>query len=71
MRNLSTLGHRWLILAEHGALRAAMIAIGLLLALYGLALTVSIVMLVPGIAIGLAGVALVVGGAVVDLPLGD
>jgi predicted cobalt transporter CbtA len=60
--------HRWLVLAEHGALRVLMVAIGLLLMVVGLGLGVSMVMLPPGIFFGLTGFALLVWGAVGELP---
>ena len=58
----------WLVLAERGALRALMIAFGLMLMVVGLALGVSMVMLPPGVFFGLTGFALLVWGAVGDLP---
>ena len=59
----------WLALAERGALRALMIAFGLMLMVVGLGLGVSIVMLPPGLFFGLTGFALVVWGAVGELPV--
>ena len=60
--------YEWLVLAERGALRALMIAIGLMLMMVGLGLGVSMVMLPPGVFFGLTGFALVVWGAVGELP---
>lgn len=59
----------WFILAERGLLRLAMIALGLVLIVVGLAMGVSMVMLLPGIVIGFVGVGLVVWGTVGELPM--
>jgi hypothetical protein len=58
----------WLASAERGALRALMIAFGLMLMVVGLALGVSMVMLPPGLFFGLTGFALLVWGALGELP---
>ena len=58
----------WLALAERGALRMLMVAIGLMLMVVGLGLGVSMVMLPPGVFFGLTGFALLVWGAVGELP---
>lgn len=59
----------WFMLAERGLLRLAMIALGLLLMVVGLAMGVSMVLLLPGVVIGFSGVGLAVWGAVGDLPM--
>lgn len=61
----------WLALAERGALRMLMIVIGLMLMVTGLGLGVSLVMLPPGVFFGLTGFALLVWGAVGELPASD
>ena len=58
----------WLALAERGALRTLMAAIGLMLMVVGLGLGVSMVMLPPGVFFGLTGFALLIWGAVGELP---
>ena len=60
--------YRWLKLAERGALRILMVAIGFMLMAVGLGLGVSMVMLPPGVFFGLTGFALLVWGAVGELP---
>jgi len=61
--------HRWLVLVERSALRLVMVTTGLALMIIGLALGVSLVMLPPGVALGLTGVGVLVWGAVGDLPI--
>lgn len=58
----------WLVLAERGVLRVLMVAIGLILMVVGLGLGVSMVMLPPGVFFGLTGFALLVWGALGELP---
>jgi hypothetical protein len=58
----------WLALAERGALRLLMVTIGVMLMVVGLGLGVSMVMLPPGVFFGLTGFALLVWGAVGELP---
>ena len=59
---------RWVLTAERGTLRIAMVGLGFVLMIVGLGLGVTMVMLPPGIVIGLGGVGLVVWGALGDLP---
>jgi hypothetical protein len=61
--------HRWLVLVERSALRLVMVTTGVMLMIIGLALGVSLVMLPPGVALGLTGVGVLVWGAVGDLPI--
>ena len=61
--------HEWFVLMERSALRVVMMTTGLTLMIIGLALGVSLVMLPPGIVLGLTGVAVLVWGAVGDLPI--
>ena len=61
--------HRWLVLVERSALRLVMVTTGVTLMIIGLALGVSLVMLPPGVALGLTGVGVLVWGAVGDLPI--
>jgi hypothetical protein len=56
-------------MAERGALRLAMIVVGLLLTVVGLAMSISVVLLLPGVAIGFFGVCLLISGAVAELPI--
>ena len=62
--------YTWLAVAERGALRLLMVGIGLLLMAIGLGLGVSMVMLPPGVFFGITGFALLVWGAVGELPAG-
>jgi hypothetical protein len=59
----------WFMLAERGMLRVAMIVVGLLLIVIGLGMSMSVVLLLPGLVIGFCGIGLVVCGAVTDLPI--
>jgi hypothetical protein len=61
--------HEWFMLAERGALRFVMIAIGLALMIVGLALGVTMIMLPPGLLLGFTGLGLFVWGTVGDLPI--
>jgi hypothetical protein len=62
--------HRsWMLRTERGLVRLAMLSLGFVSVILGLGMGVSIIMLPPGIVIGLAGVGLFVWGAVGDLPL--
>ena len=60
--------YEWFALAERAALRVLMVAIGAMLMVVGLGLGVSMVMLPPGVFFGLTGFALLIWGAVGELP---
>jgi len=59
----------WLVLIERGALRAVMTLIGLGLIAMGLGLGVSLVMLPPGLLLGVTGTGVMLWGVFGDLPL--
>jgi hypothetical protein len=59
----------WFVWAEHGVLRLVMVATGLTLMVFGLALGVAMVMLPIGVLLGLTGVGVLVWGALGELPL--
>jgi hypothetical protein len=61
--------HDWFVLAERSALRLLMIVTGITLMVVGLALGVSLVMLPPGLFVGLTGLGVLVWGALGDLPI--
>lgn len=61
--------HGWFMLAERGALRFMMVAIGFTLMVVGLALGVTMVMLPPGLLLGFTGLGLLVWGVLGDLPI--
>ena len=61
--------HDWFVLAERSALRLAMIATGFTLMIVGLALGVTMVMLPPGMFLGLTGLGVLLWGAFGDLPI--
>ncbi|MBM3779014.1 MAG: hypothetical protein FJW23_12415 [Acidimicrobiia bacterium] len=65
-----TLTH-WLVLAEHGLLRSLMVAVGVLLIAVGFGLSVTMVMLPAGVALGFTGLGLFLWGAAGDLPDDD
>jgi len=69
MRNLASWRHHWFVFAERGAFRLFMIVMGLVLAILGLGLGVSMIMLPAGIVIGLCGVGMMVWGLVGDVPI--
>lgn len=58
----------WVVTAERALLRLAMIALGLMLMVGGLAMGVSMVMLPVGLVVGFVGVGVFVWGALGDLP---
>jgi hypothetical protein len=59
---------RWVLMAERGTVRLAMITFGFVLMVVGLGLGITMIMLPPGIVIGLGGVGLAVIGAIGDFP---
>lgn len=61
--------HEWFVLAERSALRLVMVATGFTLMVVGLALGVTMVMLPPGLFLGLTGLGVLVWGAVGELPM--
>jgi len=61
--------HEWFVMAERGALRFVLIVTGFTLMVVGLALGVTMVMLPPGLFLGLTGLGVLVWGAVGDLPV--
>jgi hypothetical protein len=61
--------HEWFVVAERGALRLAMVTIGFILMVAGLALGVSMVMLPMGVFVGLTGFLVFLWGALGDLPV--
>lgn len=64
--------HRdWFMLAERGVIRLAMILLGMMFIVAGLGMCMSIVLLLPGMVIGLSGVALLVWGALEEIPVGN
>ena len=66
-RHLSALGHHWVAVAEHALLRSLVVTTGIALAVVGLGLVLSVVLLPVGLALGLIGVGVVVWGSVGDL----
>lgn len=61
----------WLVLAEHGLLRSLMILVGLVLMVIGVGLSVTMVMLPAGFALGFTGLGLFLWGAAGELPEDD
>jgi hypothetical protein len=59
----------WVVWAERGLLRLAMIALAVFLIIGGLAMGVTMVMLPLGVIVGLVGVGLLVWGLLGDLPV--
>lgn len=70
MRTHHSLAH-WIEAAEHGVLRSFIMLIGLVIALIGLGLGVTLVMLPAGIALGATGLVVFMFGATGDMPTDD
>ena len=70
MRTHHSLAH-WIEAAEHGVLRFFIMLIGLVIALIGLGLGVTLVMLPAGIALGATGAIVFVFGAIGEMPSDD
>ena len=68
MGTRGAVAHRWLTLAEHGAFRVVVAALGLVMVVVGLALGVTMIMLPAGLVVGLIGLAILLWGVLGTLP---
>jgi hypothetical protein len=69
MRSLAAMTHHCFAVAERSAMRLVMLVVGLVFVVVGLGLGVTMIMLPLGLAVGFAGVGLVIWGVLGALPV--